>query len=96
MNQLMRCVKSPLIAGAFLAVAYPAFGSDFESEACKNVNNSLAVVTCATAKKNVADSRLNESYQELMARVKSQYKNHPKIEKDYLSMIKNLNWHGYL
>ncbi|MEA9996093.1 hypothetical protein QN383_16780, partial [Pseudomonas sp. AA4] len=62
--------------------------------ACKNVINSLAVLTCAVAKKTrpIAGSK------KAIKSLQSELNHNIKIirNQDYLSMIKNLNWHGYL
>jgi uncharacterized protein YecT (DUF1311 family) len=89
-NQGLKTVKrfvlglnSVLIAFALLPVS-----AAFAQDDCSEISSSSQVVPCSEAAKNSADSQLNTSYHQLMARLESQYSVDPKLGGEYSTQVK--------
>ncbi|WP_411741479.1 lysozyme inhibitor LprI family protein [Pseudomonas sp. GL-B-26] len=72
-----------LIAFSLLPVS-----AAFAQDDCSEISSSSQVVPCSEAAKNSADSQLNTSYHQLMARLESQYTVDPKLGVEYSTRVK--------
>jgi uncharacterized protein YecT (DUF1311 family) len=72
-----------LIVSALLPVSVA-----FAQDDCSEISSSSQVVPCSEAAKNSADSQLNTSYHQLMARLESQYSVDPKLGAEYSTQVK--------
>lgn len=60
----------------------------FAQDDCSEISSSSQVVPCSEVAKNTADSQLNMSYHQLMARLESQYSVDPKLGAEYSAQVK--------
>ncbi|RON51117.1 lysozyme inhibitor LprI family protein [Pseudomonas frederiksbergensis] len=73
------------ILGAFALLPVSAA---FAQDDCSEISSSSQVVRCSEATKNSADSQLNTSYHQLMARLESQYSVDAKLGAEYSAQVK--------
>lgn len=81
----MKCFGFISILGAFALLPASAV---FAQDDCSEISSSSQVVPCSEAAKNSADSQLNTSYHQLMARLESQYSVDPKLGVEYSTQVK--------
>lgn len=81
----MKCFGFISILGAFALLPVSVA---FAQDDCSEISSSSQVVPCSEAAKNSADSQLNTSYHQLMARLESQYSVDPKLGAEYSAQVK--------
>ncbi|MFM9381204.1 lysozyme inhibitor LprI family protein [Pseudomonas sp. UV AK001] len=70
-----------------LAVLLPV-SSVYAQDDCSHVTSSLEMVPCSEAAKKAADTQLNVSYKQLMARLESDYRADPALGAEYAAKVK--------
>jgi len=70
-----------------LAVLLPV-SAVYAQDDCSHVSSSLEMVPCSEASKQAADTQLNVSYKELMARLESDYQADPALGAEYAAKVK--------
>ena len=88
MNQGLKTVKRFGLSWILGAFALLPVSAAFAQDECSEITSSLQVVPCSEAAKKTADSQLNTSYHQLMARLESQYLVDPKLGEEYSAMVK--------
>jgi uncharacterized protein YecT (DUF1311 family) len=88
MNQGLKTVKRFGLSWILGAFALLPVSAAFAQDECSEITSSLQVVPCSEAAKKTADSQLNTSYHQLMARLDSQYLVDPKLGEEYSAMVK--------
>lgn len=89
-NQGLKTVKRFVLGltSVLIAFALLPFSAAFAQDDCSEISSSPQVVPCSEAAKNSADSQLNTSYHQLMARLESQYSVDPKLGVEYSTQVK--------
>lgn len=88
MNQGLKTVKRFGLSWILGAFALLPASAAFAQDECREITSSLQVVPCSEAAKKTADSQLNTSYHQLMARLESQYLADPKLGEEYSATVK--------
>ena len=70
-----------------LAVLLPV-SAVYAQDDCSHVTSSLEMVPCSEAAKKAADTQLNVSYKQLMARLESDYRADPALGAEYAAKVK--------
>lgn len=70
-----------------LAVLLPV-SAVYAQDDCSKVTSSLEMVPCSEAAKKAADTQLNVSYKQLMARLESDYRADPALGAEYAAKVK--------
>ncbi|WP_236721910.1 lysozyme inhibitor LprI family protein [Pseudomonas frederiksbergensis] len=83
LKRFMVVLVCTLAGGASLPISLAFAGAD-----CNEMTASQPIDTCAGIAKKAADSRLNASYQKLMARLDSQYRVQPDLGQAFKAKVK--------
>lgn len=81
-------MKFSILASALKLLAFQVAHSETSLNPCKNLNNSHHVFICSEHSKEQADRNLNQSYDQLLRRVETQYLPDPELRTDSISIIK--------
>ncbi|RON92904.1 lysozyme inhibitor LprI family protein [Pseudomonas fluorescens] len=82
----MNTVK-PLVFTLLVALLLPVSAVYAEGD-CSHDTSSLEMVPCSEAAKKAADTQLNLSYKQLMARLESDYRADPALGAEYAAKVK--------
>jgi len=89
-NQGLKKVKRIILGlnSVLIALVLLPVSAALAQDDCSEIRSSSQVAPCSEAAKNSADSQLNTSYHQLMARLESQYSVNPKLGAEYSTQVK--------